>query len=73
MTNQDLIRALGTVPEKKLRLLELARELAGPDGKINLQSCVPRMAEIEQAAAEVEAYIRETSWVIGALDRLLGR
>lgn len=72
MTNQDLIRALETVPEKQLRLLELARECTDPNGGIDLERCAPLMAEIEAAVNEAEAYTRETTCLLMALGRLLG-
>ena len=72
MNTQDIIRALETVPGKRLRLLELARECAGPDGGIDLERCAPLMAEIEQAIQEAEDYRQGTACVIRALDRLLG-
>ena len=72
MINQDLIRALETVPEKKLRLLELAKELVGPDGKLDMDRAVARAAEVDAAVKEARAYISETEKLRWALQRLSG-
>ena len=72
MTNQDLIKALEAVPEKKLRLLELARELVGPDGKLDMDRAVARAAEVDAAVKEARAYISETEKLKWALQRLSG-
>ena len=72
MINQDLIRALETVPEKKLRLLELAKELVGPDGKLDMDRAVARAAEVDAAVKEARAYISETEKLKWALQRLSG-
>ena len=72
MINQDLIRALEAVPEKKLRLLELVRELVGPDGKLDMDRAVARAAEVDAAVKEARAYISETEKLKWALQRLSG-
>jgi len=72
MINQDLIRALEAVPEKKLRLLELVRDLAGPDGKLDMDRAVARAAEVDAAVKEARAYISETEKLKWALQRLSG-
>ena len=72
MINQDLIRALEAVPEKKLRLLELAKELVGPDGKLDMDRAVARAAEVDAAVKEAHAYISDTEKLRWALQRLSG-
>ena len=72
MNPQDLIRALERVPEKKLRLLELVRELVGPDGKVDMDRAVARAAEVDAAVKEARAYISETEKLKWALQRLSG-
>jgi len=72
MINQDLIRALEAVPEKKLRLLELAKELVGPDGMLDMDRAVARAAEVDAAVKEARAYISETEKLKWALQRLSG-
>ncbi|HLE02024.1 MAG TPA: hypothetical protein VI877_00865 [Dehalococcoidia bacterium] len=72
MLHQDLIKALEAVPEKKLRLLELAKELVGPDGKLDMDRAVARAAEVDAAVKEARAYISETEKLKWALQRLSG-
>lgn len=72
MINQHLLRALEAVPEKKLRLLELAKELVGPDGKLDMDRAVARAAEVDAAVKEARAYISETEKLKWALQRLSG-
>ena len=71
MTNQDLIRALETVPEKRLRLLELAREMLGADGQLDTAQYPARLDEVKEAVTEAEGYIQWTQQVRSALSRLL--
>ena len=70
MTPQDdLIRALEMVPEKHLRLMELAWELC-PDGVFRPERAMAYAAEIEEAVQEAEAYIQATEQLRWALKRL---
>ncbi len=73
MTNQELLAVLEAVPEKKLRLLELARELLGPDGSVDWEKCStpPLVDEINAAEQEAHAYAEETRDLRCALQKLL--
>lgn len=71
MTNQDLLRALGTVPEKRLKLLDLAREMLDSDGQLDPAQYPARLDEVQQALKEAEGYIQWTQQVRDALRRLL--
>ena len=71
MTSGDIVQALAHVPEKRLRLLELARQCAGPDGKFDLVRALPLAAEIEDAIEEVRAYAEATNRVRCTLQKLL--
>ena len=73
MNNHDLIRTLEAVPEKRLRLIELARQCAGPDGRFELARALPLAAELEDAVEEARAYTRATEGVRWALQKLLAR
>jgi len=74
VTNQELIAVLEAVPEKKLRLLELARELLGPDGSVDWEKCStpPLVDEINEAEQEAHAYAEETRDLRCTLQKLLG-
>ena len=73
MKNQDLIAALEAVPEKRLRLVELARELLKPGGEVDLEACStsPLLEEIREAVEEAEAYAKQTGELRWSLARLL--
>ena len=73
MTPQDLIRALDTVPEKRLRLIELAGECVGQEGTMDWDRLQPLTAEVAAAIQEAQAYMRETEALKCALARLEDR
>ena len=56
MTPADLVAILKTVPETRLRIIELAWELAAPDGSLDEMKAVPRMGEIRDACQQAEDY-----------------
>ena len=74
MTNQELVAVLEGVPEKKLRLLELARELLQADGSVDWEKCStpPLVDEINEAEQEAHAYANETKELKWTLQKLLG-
>jgi hypothetical protein len=71
MKPADLARALKGVPEKRLRLVELAREVVDGEGRVDLGRCLPLAAEITAAVEEARAYAEETERVRWALQRLI--
>ena len=56
MEPADLVAILKTVPEARLRIIELAWELAAPDGTLDEMKAAPRMGEIRDACQEAEDY-----------------
>lgn len=70
---RDIVHALDHVPEKRLRLIELARQCAGPDGQFDLARALPLAAEIEDAVEEARAYAKATEAVRWSLHKLMGR
>ena len=68
-----VIQALATVPEKSLRIIELTRELVGPDGQVDYNKASERAPEINLAVAEAEAYVRGTARAIKALQKIPAR
>ncbi|MDP3064133.1 MAG: hypothetical protein Q8O40_13125 [Chloroflexota bacterium] len=70
MTPQDLVKALRTVPEKKLRLVELAWELANEEGELNVEAAAERVDEVNAAAHEAGAYIEATRRLLWRLNEL---
>ncbi len=56
VTPRILAEALRDVPATHLRLLDLARELALPDGSIDLSRAKALDTEIQQASLQARAY-----------------
>jgi len=71
--NQELIAALEGVPAKRLRLLELARQLVRPGGEIDLDACSspPLSDEISAAVEEARGYGEQTRQLRWSLEQLL--
>ncbi len=65
-----LIRILKTVPEKRLRLIELAWDVAGEDGQVDLEKAGFLEQEISEAMGEAEAYSHATRKVVWHLKSL---
>ncbi len=70
MTPQDLVKALRTVPEKKLRLVELAWELVAPDGQPDMDKAAERVDEVGAACSEASAYTQATQGLLWQLKHL---
>ena len=56
MDTCELIRALKTVPEFRLRLIELAWEVVGDDGSLDPERLTFRSKELKEAIDEAQAY-----------------
>ena len=72
MTPNDLVASLKTVPEARLRIIELVWELVLP-GKDTLDElkAVHRMGEIRDACQEAEDYGAATKKLAGSLRECL--
>ncbi len=68
-----VLRALATVPEKSLLIIELTRELVGPDGQVDYNKASERAAAVNLAVAEAEGYVRGTARAITALQQIPAR
>jgi PRTRC genetic system protein C len=66
----DVVSILREVPEKRLRIIELAAELLDAHGELDLEAAAARQPEINLAAAEAEGYTRATRQAVEALRRL---
>lgn len=71
MQVQALTDLLRSVPEKRLRLVELAWEVLDTEGNLDPQKAVVMMAEIRTSIAEAEHYARTTAAMTAALARLV--
>lgn len=68
-----IIDILRRVPEKRLRVFDLASDLCGPDGSLDLAAAGRRGPEIDLALLEAETYARGTRAAVAALRRLPAR
>lgn len=66
----DVLAILRRVPEKRLRILELAAELLDPHGELDLDATAARQPEVNLAIAEAETYARSTRQAAEALRQL---
>lgn len=65
-----IVAILRRVPPTRLRVFELAAELVGPDGDLDLDAAVAREPEVNLAIAEAGAYAAATRRAREALQRL---
>ena len=71
--DRDVLAILRRVPEKRLRVFELAVALLDAHGELDVDAAAAREPEVNLAAAEAEAYARATHLALGALRRLPAR
>ena len=71
MIPDDLVRALKTVPAKKLKLIDLAWELATPEGELDLEKTMDMTLEVSLASQEATAYVEATRRVQCAVSALV--
>lgn len=69
----DVVTILRGVPEKRLRVFELALELINPRGDVDTDVAAVRQPEVNLALAEVEGYARATRQATEALLKLPAR
>jgi len=67
MKSSDLICALKEVPEFRLRLLQLARELVGEDGTIDFEKAAFYRKQTEDAIKEAQGYAQATKEAVRCL------
>ncbi len=68
----DLVQALRGVPARRLRLIDLARQVVRDDGSLDSAQLAFRQKELEEAIAEAQAYVAMTGEVVQCL-REMGR
>jgi len=66
----NVIAILRRVPEKRLRIFELAAELLDEHGDVDADAAALRQPEVNLAVAEVETYARTTRQASEALRQL---
>lgn len=66
----DVVAVLRRVPARRLRIVELAQELLGADGELDVDRAAACQPEINLAVAEARAYARATQQAAEALRQL---
>ena len=67
----DLVKALDTVPEKRLRIIELAWELADERGELRPDRALALADEVARALDEARKYVEASRKMQQALARCL--
>ena len=67
------MQILRRVPEKRLRVFELATGLLDEQGELDPDAAAARRPEVNLAIAEAEAYARATRQAVAALRQLAPR
>lgn len=67
--NRALVRALSEVPEKRLRLVELAWELCDKRGRIDFEKARLLSRQLEEAVREAESYAASVRDIMRCLSR----
>ena len=70
ITPGRLAEVLRTVPEKNLRLIEIANQIVGPDGRIDEKKRTKLEPELNLAEMEARAYVQTTHQAIEALRKI---
>ena len=65
-----MIAILRRIPEKRLRVFELAEELLDAQGDLDFDEAARRQPEVNLAVAEAKAYAATTQQAAEALRRL---
>jgi len=67
MGTDSLIEALRQLPGVRLRLIDLAWEVARDDGSIDAEQLLFRSRELEEATCEAKAYAEATRKAVSCL------
>ena len=67
MDNRTFAGLLAATPPARLRIIELAAELARPDGSLDLDAAAARQPEVEMACVQAQDYASSTRRLLEAL------
>ena len=70
---ERVVRALKTVSEKKLLIIEIANESVTKKGELDYDKLIGKQREVNMAVAEAKAYSQATQRAIRALSDLPAR
>ncbi|MDO8751042.1 MAG: hypothetical protein Q7K03_07850 [Dehalococcoidia bacterium] len=62
-----ILEALHKVPETHLTIYDLARDLTGPDGQVDVERAAERTEELRDALGQAEGYVRANQTVLKIL------
>jgi hypothetical protein len=68
----DIIEILKSVPEVKLKIIQLTWELLDANARIDIRKASYNSREVDTALAEAEEYARQTQAAVSHLRDLLG-
>ncbi len=71
--HERVLRALTTVPEKRLLIIDLATELTNKEGALDYEQVRERLPDINLAVAEAQVYAKATATAINALKQIPAR
>jgi len=70
---ERVVRALKTVPEKHLLIIDLAKEAVNSEGELDYDYLADKQREVNLAVAEAKAYGQATKRAIESLSHLPAR
>lgn len=70
MNTSDVVRVLTGVPEVRLRLIDLARQVAREDGSLDDERAAFFRKELEEAISEAQAYAQATKEAVRCLSEM---
>lgn len=73
ISTSTIVKALSAVPEKNLRIIELAGEVMDKRGELDYKLLVDRQKDVNLAIAEAKSYAGATKSAVNALERLEAR
>ena len=71
MDNRTFIDLLDSVPRTRLKLLELAGDVVGPDGGPDLGAAISLSEDLEPAADEARTYAATTARLVRGITWML--
>ncbi len=69
----SILKALHKVPETHLAVYDLARELTGPDGQVDVERAAERTEDLRDALEQAQGYVRANQAVLKILYQFVGR
>ena len=68
-----ILEALHKVPETHLVIYDLARDLTGPDGQVDVERAAERTEDLRDALIQAEGYVKANQTVLRILYEFVRR